>query len=93
MDVIEAIKSRHSIRKYKKEKLSRDLILEVLESARWAPSAHNFQPWKVYIVNEDDKIDKIAKPSKIYVAYNPASTILTICPVNPALINLLTPIN
>ena len=48
-DVIKTMKERRSIRKFKKDEVDKNLIREVLEAGRWAPSAKNRQPWK-YLV-------------------------------------------
>lgn len=50
MTVEEAIKGRRSIRKFKKDEISRDLLEEILETASWAPSWGNTQPWEFYIL-------------------------------------------
>ncbi len=55
MDVFEAIKSRRSVRAFKKQTISSDEITKLIDAARWAPSAGNIQPWKFVIV-EDPKI-------------------------------------
>jgi len=56
MDLLELIKTRRTIRKYKKKKVSSKVIETVIEAGRWAPSAHNFQPWKFVIVKNKNKI-------------------------------------
>lgn len=43
------IEERRSIRKYKNQSVSRELIEKLVDAARLAPSAKNRQPWK-YIV-------------------------------------------
>lgn len=55
MDVKRAIKDRRSVRKYSDKKVSKDLIIELIEAARLAPSGNNAQPWKFFIV-QDKKI-------------------------------------
>lgn len=55
MDVLEAIKTRRSVRRFKKEKIPPNLLKEVLEVARWAPSARNSQPWRFIIIVDDLK--------------------------------------
>jgi len=44
------IKSRRSVRNFIYEKIDTNLIKEILECGRWAPSASNRQPWKVCVV-------------------------------------------
>ena len=46
MDVIEAIKTRRSIRSYKKDPVPEEALRQILEAGRWAPSASNMQPWE-----------------------------------------------
>lgn len=50
MTVTEALKARTSIRAYLDQPLSAELLREILEVARWAPSGGNLQPWKVIAV-------------------------------------------
>lgn len=49
MELIEAIKTRRSIRKYKNDEISKELIKEILENALWAPSAMNTQTWRILV--------------------------------------------
>lgn len=53
MEVFEAIKKRRSIRKYKPDKIPEKDLKEILEAARLAPSAHNWQPWRFIIVRDE----------------------------------------
>ncbi|MEM2987192.1 MAG: nitroreductase family protein, partial [Nitrososphaerota archaeon] len=50
MDVFEAIKSRRSIRAFQEKEIPEEFIEKILDSARWAPSAGNTQPWEFIIV-------------------------------------------
>ena len=54
MNVIEAIKSRISIRKYKSEPIPDEDLIKILEAAQLAPSAGNRQPWKFIIVKDEE---------------------------------------
>ena len=53
----ECIKGRRSIRNFKEEKVKDEDILAILESATFAPSAINKQPW-YFIVIKDDALKK-----------------------------------
>ena len=55
METLEAIKTRRSIRKYREEPVPEDKLEQILDAGRWAPSAHNSQPWK-FIVLRDPQI-------------------------------------
>ena len=57
MEVLEAIKTRRSIRRFKKAPVAPDLIEKLLEAGRWAPSSANTQPWE-FIVITDPEIKK-----------------------------------
>ncbi|MCK5422346.1 MAG: nitroreductase family protein [Deltaproteobacteria bacterium] len=54
MEVLEAIKDRRSIRKYKTNPVPDNDLTEVLEAARWAPSWANTQCWKFIVVKNPD---------------------------------------
>lgn len=55
MDAIECIKTRRSIRRFKPEPVPKELLLEVINTARWSPSYKNSQPWEVVILSGDKK--------------------------------------
>jgi F420 biosynthesis protein FbiB-like protein len=44
------IRTRRSIRRYTDQPVSRAQLHALLEAARWAPSAHNRQPWRFCVV-------------------------------------------
>lgn len=50
MDIIEAIKNRRSVRHFLEKEVSAEVINNILEAARWAPSGVNAQPWHVAIL-------------------------------------------
>ncbi|MCX9081258.1 MAG: nitroreductase [Candidatus Methanoperedens sp.] len=58
MDTIEAIKSRRSVRAFTDENVSDEVITQILEAGRWAPSGLNNQAWRFIIVrNPGTKIE------------------------------------
>ena len=50
MDIFETIETRRSIRRYLEKPVPRALIEKILDAARWAPSAHNRQPWRFAVI-------------------------------------------
>lgn len=52
MELITAIKRRRSIRKFKNKEISKEIIEDLIDCARLAPSAKNRQPWKFVIVTD-----------------------------------------
>ncbi len=55
MELNDAIASRRSIRKFKKDFVGEGVLIEGIKSAILAPSAHNRQPWKFYVATEVEK--------------------------------------
>ena len=78
MDVMEAILSRRSIRKYKPDAVSDKDLETVLEAARWAPSWANTQCWRFIVVR--DKETKAALAATLSRG-NPAADALANAPV------------
>ena len=74
--LLEAIKSRRTIRKYKiDKKISREIVEGIIEAGRWAPSAHNMQPWKFIVVEKEEIIKSIysimiAKEKELLAGFN-----------------------
>lgn len=58
--VIDNIKKRRSIRKYKNKKISNKIILELIEAGRYAPSSNNSQPWRFIVITNRKKIRELS---------------------------------
>ena len=54
-DLLSLIKNRRSVRKYRKTKPDLSEIDRVINCAIYAPSAHNAQPWRFFIVSDEKK--------------------------------------
>jgi len=61
MEVLEAIFTRRSIRKFTGRKISEEDLKTVIKAGFCAPSAHNKQPWHFIIVREKDVLENISK--------------------------------
>ncbi len=59
MEVIEAILTRRSIRKYSREKITDNQIEIILKAAMYAPSAMNQQPWHFIVIDDREKLNLI----------------------------------
>jgi nitroreductase len=53
MDIVEAIRTRRSIRGFKPDPVPKKVIGEILEIASRAPSAMNTQPWEFTVLTGD----------------------------------------
>lgn len=49
-DLATLLKGRRSVRTYQARPVPRELIEQVLEAARWAPSPHGRQPWRFVVL-------------------------------------------
>jgi len=72
MNLPEIIRNRRTIRKYTDKPVSREIVEKLIEAARWAPSAHNLQPWKFVVLDDKDIITKLSARLK-----DQASTLFT----------------
>ncbi len=52
MDVLEAIRTRRSVRQYQDKPVPNELIGRLLRAAMSAPSARNGQPWEFVIIDD-----------------------------------------
>ncbi|GAP22278.1 nitroreductase family protein [Leptolinea tardivitalis] len=61
MDVLEAILSRRSIRKYTDEPVTDQEIDMILQAAMAAPSSGNARPWHFIVIRNHETLDEIAR--------------------------------
>jgi len=61
MEVLEALRTRRSIRKYTKEEIPEGDIRKIIEAAMSGPSAVNSQPWHFIIIKVDQSSMKYPK--------------------------------
>lgn len=50
--MLHMLQSRRSLRRYTAEPVPQELLVRILESATWAPSAHNRQPWRFAVLRD-----------------------------------------
>ena len=60
MDFETLVRTRRSVRGYKKKSVPRRIIEEIIDVAKGAPSSMNTQPWHLYVVT-GEPLDKIRK--------------------------------
>jgi len=65
LTVAEAVQNRRSIRKFKPDPVPDDMIEQMLEAARLAPSGTNRQPWRFQIVREGDLKNRLIEEALI----------------------------
>ena len=59
MNFNKLITSRFSVRSYVSETVDREIIMEILEAARMAPSAVNYQPWHFIVITEPENLAEL----------------------------------
>lgn len=59
-EVLEVIRGRRSIRKYRPEQIESAKLDLILESGLWAPSGHNVQPWHFLVVQDAQKLNEMS---------------------------------
>lgn len=63
MDLLEAIKTRRSIRKYTDKPVPFETLEYVLDAARWSPTGSNAQKWEFIVLTDSGVIDLVRKTS------------------------------
>ncbi|MEM3734967.1 MAG: nitroreductase family protein, partial [Nitrososphaerales archaeon] len=58
---LQLAKSRRTIRRFRPEQVSDDVIESLIEAGRWAPSGANSQPWEFIIVKSQEAKSKICE--------------------------------
>lgn len=49
----ERLRSRRTVKLFLKQPVSRKLVMEAIEAARWAPNHHVTEPWHFYLLGEE----------------------------------------
>ena len=78
MEFLELIKSRYSVRAYKNEPVEEEKLGKILEAARFAPTAVNYQPFKLIIIHTEGREEEL---KRIYRAkwFSEAPIIICMC--------------
>jgi len=67
MELLEAIRGRRSVRKYKGEQLPEKTVRELLELAAWAPSGMNTQPWLYVVIEGEEYLRDLSDKCRAYI--------------------------
>ncbi|UCG13122.1 MAG: nitroreductase family protein [Deltaproteobacteria bacterium] len=60
-EITEVIKKRRSVRKFEPQAVREEIIRDILDCARLAPTANNIQPWLFGVVTDPDLKTQIAE--------------------------------
>jgi coenzyme F420-0:L-glutamate ligase/coenzyme F420-1:gamma-L-glutamate ligase len=61
LSLLDIIKDRRSIKEYSSKEVSEEILSRILEAGRWAPSAHNAQPWRFIVIRGSALKQKLAE--------------------------------
>ncbi len=73
---LELAENRYSVRKFDERQIEKEQMERILRAAQVAPTAHNYQPQRIFVLQSAEAIEKVRKLTKF--AFN-APTILLIC--------------
>lgn len=79
METIETLKTRRSVRQYYGKKIEKNILEEIIDCARLAPSANNRQPWEFIVVTEKDMLTKIANAATYGSFIKNAGACIVVC--------------
>jgi nitroreductase len=77
--VLEAIRGRRSIRSFKSENVPQEVVTELIDAARWAPSAGNIQPWEFIIIREANIKERLGEAALGQVFIEEAPVVIVVC--------------
>ena len=76
MEFENVIRKRTAVRKFSDKTLEQEKLDKILEAGRLAPTAKNNQPFKIYVVNNEEGLLKIDNASRCRYG---AKTVLIVC--------------
>lgn len=79
MELSEAIKTRRSIRSFKKDKVPDDLLEKIIEAGAFAPSSHNTRPWEFIIIKDKTTIEKLSRAHEWSAHIKGAPVVIVAC--------------
>ncbi|ANZ45730.1 nitroreductase family protein [Cloacibacillus porcorum] len=59
MDFIKLAKERYSVRKFAAKKVEEEKVAQILEAGRCAPTAVNYQPQRILVIESGDSLAKL----------------------------------
>jgi nitroreductase len=84
MDVKDAIIKRRSIRWYEKKKIAADIVTEILDAARFAPSGCNAQPWRFIVVEDPKTVEALKQHDAFPQSFVYEAPAIFVCCGDPA---------
>lgn len=58
-DILDIERMRYTVRSYSDKKLEQEKLDKILEAGRWAPTAVNYQPQRIMVLNNEETLLKV----------------------------------
>ena len=59
MDFKDLVLKRYSVRKFSNQPVAQETLETILDAVKFAPSAVNFQPFKIYLFKDGGMLEKV----------------------------------
>jgi nitroreductase len=79
MELFEAIQKRRSIRQFKKQEITEEIVEKLVEAARLAPTAGNAQSYQLVIVRQEEQKQKLSTAAYGQKQIQSASVVFVVC--------------
>jgi len=79
MDIMQAIRTRKSVRKYLAKPIEEEKLQKILEASRLAPSASNRQEWRFVIVKDEKTRKQLAGAAGSQIFVGEAPVVIVAC--------------
>ncbi len=79
MAVLQSIRKRYSCRAYLDEPIEPQILAEIFEAARLAPSAKNLQDWRFVIVTDKETKRQLAKAANDQTFLQQSAAVIVAC--------------
>ncbi len=79
MELDSVFLSRHSFREYQDKDISHEIISEILDAAKYAPSAGNMQNWNFIVIRDKKKMTKLAEACLNQYWISQAPILIVVC--------------
>ena len=79
MDILDLIKKRRSVRRFKDDPFPPALLTRLLEAGQAAPTAGNVQPWRFYIVRNREMKEQLCDAALGQMWIRDAPVVIVVC--------------
>ena len=56
MEVYECLRTRRTVRRFKRDPVPEEVVYRLLQAGRWAPSSRNLQPWHFIVIDNPETL-------------------------------------